>query len=190
MRVAHVSVARSLAAFHEATLGLAGGCSLWPRARAWLALAQAAALPSSPPWLLPTLAAVPGRLTALEEFMADWVASGRPGSSVVWAHNDVQHNNLLGAPDEGASADLQQLPRLIDYEYSCSAPAAYDIGNHFCEQAADYSDEPGVEMLDYVRRYPDAGERIAFCAAYLGERGREAADAEACADGWTHPVAH
>jgi choline/ethanolamine kinase len=102
---------------------------------------------------------------------------------------------------------------LIDYEYACAAPAAYDIANHYCEWAADYAEAPadGSGMLAYRERYPNAAQRTAFAAAYLaarrvqdvGQRGKPDAPASdggaaphareapaGCADGGSRSLEH
>ena len=171
-------VGRRLAHFHSATSELRRDCRLWARLAEWQALAEAAAasLPAQPSWLQPVLRACPGRAAALHAALSGWSASGRPGSGDVLAHADVQHMNVLAAPG-GEVRDVI----LIDYEYALCAPAAYDIGNHFCECAADYGGGEGDKMLDYRGRYPGAAARAAFCAAYLGE-GASAGDAEGLAE--------
>lgn len=60
---------------------------------------------------------------------------------------------------------------LIDYEYSCCAPLAFDLANHWCEWSADYhTDTPHV--LDFSRM-PGEAERLAFAHSYLGELLRQ-----------------
>jgi thiamine kinase-like enzyme len=176
------AVAAELARFHAgaAACGRLGGgaCALWPRLRRWLALARDAAA-SQPPGaardaLRARLDAQPAALDALEATLAPWAASGAPGAATVFAHADLQHNNILALAHPSTSVAL------VDYEYALRAPAAFDIGNHFCEWAADYADDAPGGMLNYPERYPGRAAREAFCAAYLGA-GATAAHAAALA---------
>jgi thiamine kinase-like enzyme len=112
------------------------------------------------------LEAVPARVASLRTSLAG--LPGAPSHDVVFAHGDLQHMNILGGV-----GDIM----LIDYEYALSAPRAYDIANHFCERAADYSD--GERMLDFGERYPTRAQREAFCAAYLAaSSGRQPTELE------------
>ena len=184
------AVAVAMARFHAAaTPALGAPCALFVRMRAWLAAACAAA-DAQPPGAVrdawrQRLAGMPAQLEALEARLAPWAASGAPGAGTVFSHNDLQHNNILRMHSRkaGADGDADGINvALIDYEYALSAPVAYDIGNHFCEWAADYADSPldGAGMLAYAARYPSKAQREAFCAAYLA--ALPAAGAVAAAD--------
>lgn len=184
------AVAAQLARFHvAATARLGGDCDLFSRLSDWHAKALVAAA-ARPPGadLMQRLAETPARLEALRQAMAPWAASGKPGSGTVFAHADLQHNNILLLNNSGAEQSTAVHVALVDYEYALRAPAAFDIGNHFCERAADYAEAPldGGGMLNYPLRYPGAAERVAFCAAYLaalpGGDTADAAAAEALAD--------
>ena len=172
---AAAAVAAAMARFHAAaTPALGAPCALFARLRAWLAAARAAADAQPAGAVRDTwrqrLADMPAQLDALEARLAPWAASGAPGAGTVFSHNDLQHNNILRIHTRKAGAeDAAMDVALIDYEYALSAPAAYDIGNHFCEWAADYADSPldGAGMLAYALRYPSKAQREAFCAAYL-----------------------
>ena len=63
---------------------------------------------------------------------------------------------------------------LIDYEYAGYGDRGFDIGNHFCEWAADYHDDT-PHSLDF-ERYPAQEEQARFCRAYLNEYRRVLAD--------------
>ncbi|KAL6759368.1 kinase-like domain-containing protein [Haematococcus lacustris] len=55
--------------------------------------------------------------------------------------------------------------KLIDYDYSAWSNAAFDIANHWCEWAADYSaSDPSA--LDFSR-FPNTEQRQHFISAYL-----------------------
>ncbi|CAA7043242.1 unnamed protein product [Microthlaspi erraticum] len=64
---------------------------------------------------------------------------------------------------------------IIDYEYSCYNPVAYDIANHFCEMAADYHTET-PHIMDYSK-YPGVEERQRFLKTYMSSSGEEPSDA-------------
>ena len=159
MRTRAVSraIAVAVANFHQQVtpqLGGTGENELWARLRKWHRLATD---------FMPcheALEAAGRAVSQLEAECQNWEQSGRPGSGVVFAHADLQHLNLL------APSDLSTVT-LIDYEYACMAPAAYDIANHFCEWAADYSDDASGGMLNYPDRYPCHNSRVAFCVDYL-----------------------
>lgn len=190
------AVAAALAAFHAHTTPRLGGpCALFARLRSWLAAAQDAARAQSlgaarDAWL-DRLAAMPRQLAALEARLQPWGASGKAGSGHSFSHNDLQHNNILRMHSTAGDAVNEAVPieiALIDYEYALPAPIAYDIGNHWCEWAADYADAPldGLGMLAYKERYPSRAQREAFCAAYLaalpgGGAGSDGSGCEAAA---------
>jgi thiamine kinase-like enzyme len=196
------AVAATLARFHTRTAAapeLAAPCGLWARLEAWHALATRAATAQPPSArrdaLLSTLAALPAHVAAIRATLAPFHASHAPGSATVFSHNDLQHNNILAlcapptptAAEAAAGASAASAAgiavALIDYEYALPAPACYDIGNHFCERAADYADAPsdGGGMLAYELRYPDVAARDAFCAAYLRALEPPCGDAAAAA---------
>jgi choline/ethanolamine kinase len=168
MRSRRVSsaVAAAMACFHARTAKLKGLNSLWSRLRQWHVLATAAARDEQEGGasLHCVLDAAGRAVDELQTACVAWEASGRPGSGVVFAHCDLQHNNILLRP---AAADDAVSVTLIDYEYSLTAPCGYDIANHFCEWAADYGEDADGGMLNYPLRYPGHADRLAFCAAYL-----------------------
>ena len=171
MRSRRVSsaVAAAMASFHAQTAKLNGLNSLWSRLRQWHALATAAARDEQQGGasLHCVLDAAGRAVDELQTACTAWEASGRPGSGVVFAHCDLQHNNIMLRP---AAADDAVSVTLIDYEYSIAAPCGYDIANHFCEWAADYGDDADGGMLNYPLRYPGHADRLAFCAAYLAAK--------------------
>ena len=151
------AIATAVASFHQRVtpqLAVTGDNELWARLRKWHRLATDV-MPGHE-----ALEAAGRAVSELEAECKSWERSGRPGSGVVFTHADLQHLNLL------APSDLSTVT-LIDYEYACMAPAAYDIANHFCEWAADYSDATPGGMLNYPDRYPGHDSRVAFCVDYL-----------------------
>ncbi|OII76502.1 choline ethanolamine kinase protein [Cryptosporidium andersoni] len=87
-----------------------------------------------------------------------------PVYNAVFAHNDIQENNLLQV-----STGL----KMIDFEYSNVNYAAADIANFFCEFMYDYChDEPPyfIEMRD---SYPSRSLRKIFVAVYLSKIKQE-----------------
>jgi thiamine kinase-like enzyme len=159
MRTRAVSraIAVAVASFHKRVtprLAETGDNELWTRLRKWHRLATE---------VTPAHEALEAAGRAVSELEAEcerWEHSGRPGSGVVFAHADLQHLNLL------SPSDLSTVT-LIDYEYACMAPAAYDIANHWCEWAADYAPDAPGGMLNYPDRYPCHDSRVAFCVDYL-----------------------
>lgn len=55
-------------------------------------------------------------------------------SPIVFAHNDLQENNILH------NATTHEL-HFIDFEYSNYNYRGFDFGNHFCEWTIEYSDK-------------------------------------------------
>lgn len=77
-------------------------------------------------------------------------------------HNDLQHGNIL-------LNDVNKIV-LIDYEYGGMNYAAYDIANHFCEWASDFTeDNPTPHIMNFAVSYPNLEEREHFLREYLGE---------------------
>ena len=178
------SLASSLASFHAACRPLLSSPrdALWARMRRWAAdaAAQCGDL-SADARFGPTLLLAPAWIDALHAALGDLPTS--------FVHADVQHLNVLkcvsNAPCSAQTSGEPVVLQLIDFEYAMEAPACFDVGNHFCERAADYS--PGAEhrggMLSYSDRYPSLAARVAFCAAFLGGgvAGSGAGEAEALA---------
>lgn len=81
---------------------------------------------------------------------------------VVPCHNDLQHGNIL-LNDENKIV-------LIDYEYGGMNYAAYDIANHFCEWASDFTeDNTTPHIMNFDTHYPNIQERENFLRVYLGD---------------------
>ncbi|KCV70249.1 hypothetical protein H696_02579 [Fonticula alba] len=104
-------------------------------------------------------------------------------SPIVFSHNDAQYGNILrrdgGHDSTTPHRTSDSLPTavgydgrvtMVDLEYAGFAPRGFDIGNHFCEWAADYhSSEPHVF---HFHLYPSVAEQRAFIRAYLAEYRR------------------
>jgi ethanolamine kinase len=77
----------------------------------------------------------------------------RAAAATVLAHNDLLSGNVLVDDQTGAV-------RFIDYEYSDTGIAAFDVANHFCEYAGFDS--------DFARSFPTQAVRHDFINGYLG----------------------
>lgn len=85
----------------------------------------------------------------------------RLDSPIVFSHNDLQHGNILLT-----RADNQIV--LIDYEYGGVNYAAFDIANHFCEWASDFTESNSTpEIMDFAGKYPSVEEQQVFLYSYL-----------------------
>lgn len=110
---------------------------LWDTLWNWLELAQAASEEIRRQGVgLDVATAVTGISnmgTSLEDeyFYIKQLAS-TTHSPVVFAHNDLQYGNIMEL-----NQPLSPI-MIVDYEYSGPNPRGFDIGNHFCEWAADY----------------------------------------------------
>ena len=78
----------------------------------------------------------------------------------MFAHNDVQENNLL---------QTQYGLRLIDFEYANFNFAAHDIAGCFAEWTLDYISDVHPFFVVDDDAYPSARMQRAFCRAYLSE---------------------
>ncbi|XP_039266592.2 choline/ethanolamine kinase-like isoform X1 [Styela clava] len=84
-------------------------------------------------------------------------------SPVVFCHNDVQEGNLL-------HMDNTMNPvQMIDFEYSGYNYRGFDIGNHFCEWAYDYSYSEWPFYLYKDEDYPTKEQQINFIQSYIRE---------------------
>ncbi|KAH8741898.1 choline kinase GmCK2p-like protein [Cryptosporidium ryanae] len=90
----------------------------------------------------------------------DTLSSVTPAYSLVFAHNDLQENNLLQTSNN---------IRMIDYEYSAVNFAASDIANFFCEFTYNYChDKPPFFKYNYDD-YPSEELRKLFISVYLSQ---------------------
>lgn len=90
----------------------------------------------------------------------------RHESPIVLCHNDLQHGNIL----------LNDLGKIvfIDYEYGGMSYAAYDIANHFCEWASDFTDSnPRPHIMNFEEFYPNLEQREQFIREYLKGKSDE-----------------
>jgi choline/ethanolamine kinase len=166
------SIATSLARFH-ATVNLDSSEShdqplLWSRLELWRKRSIAAfeVLQAKNPSSL-SLQRIQELGVMSEDFALESLVNWRNHlsafeSPIVFSHNDLQHGNILLA----ASGKIV----LIDYEYGGLNYAAFDIANHFCEWASDFTDQnPHPEAMDFAGKYPTERERRHFMEAYLSE---------------------
>ena len=136
-------IAPELRRMHE--VPAAGPSRLWRTLGSWMD--QAVAL--KPPF----------DLTPYAEALAEMRSNpprgrgegGAAATRVVLAHNDLLSGNILFNG---------QRVRFIDFEYGASAPAAFDVANHFCEYAGFDS--------DFERGFPSREVREDFARHYLG----------------------
>ena len=91
-------------------------------------------------------------------------------SPIVLCHNDLHQGNVMLRKEDRSVI-------LIDFEYAALSPRGFDLANHFCEWASDYTaDTP--ESLDYAHRYPSAEEQMIFIRAYCDEALSEDVECE------------
>ncbi|KAJ3088814.1 hypothetical protein HK102_007860 [Quaeritorhiza haematococci] len=79
-------------------------------------------------------------------------------SPLVFCHNDSQYGNILRLKNRNGIM-------IVDYEYAGVNPRGYDIGNHFCEWAADYHSSEPHRM--HFNLYPSREEQLNFLEAYV-----------------------
>ena len=85
---------------------------------------------------------------------------------IVPCHNDLQHGNIL----------LTDSSRIvfIDYEYGGMNYAAYDIANHFCEWASDFTEaNPTPHVMNFSEKYPNSEVQERFIRRYLNDCAEE-----------------
>ncbi|TRY52352.1 Choline/ethanolamine kinase [Cryptosporidium tyzzeri] len=87
-----------------------------------------------------------------------------PAFSLVFAHNDLQENNLL---------QTQNNIRMIDYEYSAINFAGADIANYFCEYIYDYCSDKQPYFKFKYEDYPCEELRKLFISVYLSQTLQE-----------------
>ena len=82
---------------------------------------------------------------------------------IVPCHNDLQHGNILWSTEKEKIV-------FIDYEYGGMNYAPYDIANHFCEWAGDYTEENSTpHVMDFKNKYPNLEQQERFIRKYLLE---------------------
>lgn len=153
--------------------------TLWDRLRGWLATAlEVAPQEASELGLDDVAAEIELMKKAIrQKFGPPWLG---------FCHNDMQYGNILLQEEEGKLEDDKSrentsnnknkariIARLIDYEYAAVSDVAFDLANHFCEYAADYSSEDSV--LDWNRLASEI-EKERFCESYVAALLDEFAD--------------
>lgn len=166
-----VEIARSLAKFHAIQVERDHEIVLWKRLENWRREAKKSMK------LLMKREEVKDKLERIksfgifdeEEFTEEtgkWkkllVRLRQHDSPVVLCHNDLQHGNIL-------LTDKNEII-FIDYEYGGINYAAFDIANHFCEWASDFTESnPTPHLMNFNELYPNLEERERFLCAYLNE---------------------
>jgi len=147
--------------------------------RSWVSHARdVLALPVITPAIRKELDLV--RFQARWESYMKWLKAVKADRPLVLCHNDVLYNNILrlNRLEEGTAEHHQII--IVDYEYACPNPAAFDIANHFHEWTTNYHG-PTPHLLD-PSRYPNDAERRTFLTAYLENRTEPHGDAPAFQD--------
>ncbi|KAJ2868137.1 hypothetical protein GGI22_000901 [Coemansia erecta] len=80
-------------------------------------------------------------------------------SPIVFAHNDMQNNNILRLDRTGALV-------IIDFEYAGFNYRGYDIANHLCTWMANYEPSSRFYYLDPTQ-YPTVEQRRGFMETYV-----------------------
>ncbi|XP_075409544.1 choline/ethanolamine kinase isoform X3 [Tenrec ecaudatus] len=86
-------------------------------------------------------------------------------SPVVFCHNDIQEGNILLLSEPEDTDSLM----LVDFEYSSYNYRGFDIGNHFCEWAYDYTHEEWPFYKARPADYPTREQQLHFIRHYLSE---------------------
>ncbi|KAI3961548.1 hypothetical protein MKW92_032742 [Papaver armeniacum] len=155
-------IASKLKEFHKVEMSGPKNVVLWNRLRNWLSSAKQVC----PPEEARVLDSLDEEIAILEKEI-----SGE-NQLIGLCHNDLQYGNIMMNEDT-------KLLTIIDYEYACYNPVAYDLANHFCEMAVDYQSET-PHILDF-NKYPDLEERKRFIRAYLSSSGDEPTDVDVVA---------
>ncbi|KAI6079941.1 Choline/ethanolamine kinase [Aix galericulata] len=79
-------------------------------------------------------------------------------SPVVFCHNDVQEGNILLLAGHEASPSDKLM--LIDFEYSSYNYRGFDIGNHFCEWAYNYTHGSWPYYKASLENYPSRQQQV------------------------------
>ncbi|KAM7492405.1 hypothetical protein LguiA_035326 [Lonicera macranthoides] len=140
--------------FHDLNMPGPKTILLWDRLRNWLGTAKSMSSPEEAEAF--HLKAIGGEISILEKNLSG------DHQCVGFCHNDLQYGNIM-IDEETRSITI------IDYEYACYNPVAFDIANHFCEMAANYHTE-NPHILDYSK-YPSLKERQRFLHIYLSCSG-------------------
>ncbi|KAF9587398.1 hypothetical protein IFM89_002038 [Coptis chinensis] len=143
-------IATKLREFHDLHMPGPKYVMLWNRLRNWLSASK---------WLCSLNEVKAFKLDAIEmEISRLEKELSKENQSIGFCHNDLQYGNIM--MDEET-----RVVTIIDYEYSCYNPIAFDLANHFCEMAAQIIIQT-PHVLDYDK-YPGLKERKIFVRAYL-----------------------
>lgn len=156
-----------------------------------------------PTWLFSTMATwlasirsqgvveVPGNSASKEllsfdfESEIDWLKKflKKVKSPVVFCHNDLQEGNILlpnlinTENNNNSRHPLRHLSDdsviLIDFEYCSYNYRAFDIANHFCEWAFDYSNPNPPQFYADFSNLPSESERRHFIHEYLRQMKKQ-----------------
>lgn len=168
-------IARTMAQFHRLQIDETSSLVIWKRTQDWRTEAAKAynSLLIKKPEKQEMLMRIKKSLILEEEEYAegkfkrffDHLISLR--NPIVPCHNDLQHGNIL-LTDETAKIVF------IDYEYGGMNYAAFDIANHFCEWAGDFTEaNPTPHAMDFAEKYPSSEEQERFIRKYLGPERQE-----------------
>ncbi|KAG7590091.1 Protein kinase-like domain superfamily [Arabidopsis suecica] len=149
-------IATRMKEFHGLEMPGVKKALLWDRLRNWLTACKRLASPEEAKSF--RLDVMEMEINLLEKSLFN------NDENIGFCHNDLQYGNIM--MDEETKAIT-----IIDYEYSCYNPVAYDIANHFCEMAADYHTET-PHIMDYSK-YPGVEERQRFLKTYMSYSGEE-----------------
>ncbi|KAI8113428.1 hypothetical protein M9435_003430 [Picochlorum sp. BPE23] len=125
--------------------------TIWERLHRWVAYLRSAIDYGGADWVEALLEAAS---TCPEQMYRDGGYDRTLCTALI--HGDLQCGNILYA---GTRA------KLIDYDYSTFGEVYFDIGNHFCEYAADYHTNPRRALFDWDR-IPSEDACREFCQAY------------------------
>lgn len=121
----------------------------------------------------------------------DW-----PVSPLVLIHADLQHGNILqrkpkeklqfqSSADSLILTDIEDFEEddgtedsgssiaLVDFDYACVGPRAFDLANHWCEWMYDFGPNNPTPYIPHPERFPDRQDQLEFCRAYLMACGGE-----------------
>ncbi|XP_070555590.1 choline/ethanolamine kinase-like isoform X2 [Ptychodera flava] len=84
-------------------------------------------------------------------------------SPSVFCHNDLNEGNVLLVDGETKGSNIM----FIDFEYASYNYRGFDIANHFCEWALDYTYSSKPYFLYSPENYPTKEEQLTFIRAYL-----------------------
>ncbi|RWS27241.1 choline/ethanolamine kinase-like protein 3 [Leptotrombidium deliense] len=98
-------------------------------------------------------------------------------SPAVFCHNDLQEGNILltecqkpsnkAKSNELVLKELNDRIVLIDFEYCAYNYRGFDIANHFCEWALDYSNTEYPHFYAKFENFPNEEEQRRFVRSYI-----------------------